>query len=106
MSQNLSSAAVVIGTLRVNSKYLIILLQLFNFVSNFFKSPNSEIWQKFLKTPNFCGRQQFYSYFQNPSENSAVKHQITLQLVKSVFSGHSKIDKTKVLKTNGSLMKV
>ena len=26
--------------------------------------------------------------------------------VKSVLSGHSKIDKTKVLKTNGSLMKV
>ena len=26
--------------------------------------------------------------------------------VKSVLSGHSKLDKTKVLKTNGSLMKV
>ena len=26
--------------------------------------------------------------------------------VKPVLSGHSKIDKTKVLKTNGSLMKV
>ena len=30
-------------------------------------------------------------------------HEIT---VKPVFSGHSKMEKTKVLKTNGSLMKV
>ena len=29
-----------------------------------------------------------------------------IDTVKSVLSGHSKIDKTKVLKTNGSLMKV
>ena len=29
-----------------------------------------------------------------------------LYTVKPVLSGHSKIDKTKVLKTNGSLMKV
>ena len=29
-----------------------------------------------------------------------------LHTVKPVLSGHSKIDKTKVLKTNGSLMKV
>ena len=27
--------------------------------------------KKFGKTPNFSGRQHFYSYFQNPSENSA-----------------------------------
>ena len=30
----------------------------------------------------------------------------TVHTVKPVLSGHSKIDKTKVLKTNGSLMKV
>ena len=30
---------------------------------------------------------------------------INLNTVKPVLSGHSKIDKTKVLKTNGSLMK-
>ena len=29
-----------------------------------------------------------------------------ISTVKPVLSGHSKIDKTKVLKTNGSLMKV
>ena len=38
------------------------------------------------------------------------KHQpdkkVYLNTVKLVLSGHSKIDKTKVLKTNGSLMKV
>ena len=38
-------------------------------------------------------------------------HHVTIKLlnlntVKPVLSGHSKIDKTKVLKTNGSLMKV
>ena len=27
--------------------------------------------EKYGKTPNFSGRQHFYSYFQNPSENSA-----------------------------------
>ena len=31
---------------------------------------------------------------------------LNLNTVKSVLSSHSKIDKTKVLKTNGSLMKV
>ena len=31
---------------------------------------------------------------------------VYLNTVKPVLSGHSKIDKTKVLKTNGSLMKV
>ena len=31
---------------------------------------------------------------------------IMLNTVKPVLSGHSNIDKTKVLKTNGSLMKV
>ena len=31
---------------------------------------------------------------------------ITVKPFLSMFSGHSKIDKTKVLKTNGSLMKV
>ena len=30
----------------------------------------------------------------------------TLNTVKSVLSGHSKLDKTQILKTNGSLMKV
>ena len=27
--------------------------------------------EKYGKTPTFSGRQHFYSYFQNPSENSA-----------------------------------
>ena len=27
--------------------------------------------EKYGKTPNFSGKQHFYSYFQNPSENSA-----------------------------------
>ena len=31
---------------------------------------------------------------------------LLISTVKPVLSGHSKIDKTKVLKTNGSLMKV
>ena len=35
------------------------------------------------------------------TEHEKLKH-----TVKSVLSGHSKIDETKVLKTNGSLMKV
>ena len=26
--------------------------------------------EKYGKTPNFSGKQHFYSYFQNPSENS------------------------------------
>ena len=34
------------------------------------------------------------------------KQLIIASKVKPVLSGHSKIDKTKVLKTNGSLMKV
>ena len=34
-----------------------------------------------------------------------IYHLVT-NTVKPVLSGHSKIDKTKVLKTNGSLMKV
>ena len=29
--------------------------------------------EKYGKTPNFSGKQHFYSYFQNPSENSAKK---------------------------------
>ena len=29
--------------------------------------------EKYGKTPNFFGRQHFYSYFQNPSENSECK---------------------------------
>ena len=28
--------------------------------------------EKYGKTPNFSDRQHFYSYFQNPSENSAL----------------------------------
>ena len=35
-----------------------------------------------------------------------VREEFFLNTVKPVLSGHSKIDKTKVLKTNGSLMKV
>ena len=34
--------------------------------SNFFKSPNTEVG----KTPNFSGREHFYSCFKNPNENS------------------------------------
>ena len=33
-------------------------------------------------------------------------HVANANIVKPVLNGHSKIDKTKVLKTNGSLMKV
>ena len=36
----------------------------------------------------------------------SIFHNIFKSTVKPVWSGHSKIDKTKVLKTNGSLMKV
>ena len=28
--------------------------------------------EKYGKTPNFSGKQHFYSYFQNPSENSVL----------------------------------
>ena len=49
----------------------------------------------------------------NPFENTHWKCLIekllmrtTTNTVKPVLSGHSKIDKTKILKTNGSLMKV
>ena len=38
--------------------------------------------------------------------NSNVKFSVIIYTVKPVLSGHSKIDKTKALKTNGSLMKV
>ena len=44
----------------------IILLQIFNQALTF---PKVQI-EKYGKTPNFSKRQQFYSYFQNPSENS------------------------------------
>ena len=40
---------------------------------------------------------------ENLKEEVVCLHLFTL---KSVLSGHSKIDKTKVLKTNGSLMQV
>ena len=45
----------------------------------------------------------------NNPQNMGQEIQFRIQLyntVKPVLSGHSKIDKTKVLKTNGSLMKV
>ena len=47
------------------------------------------------------------SYF-NPDCSSVIADIVThIKItVKPVLSGHSKIDKTKVLKTNGSLMKV
>ena len=38
--------------------------------------------------------------------NSNAKFSVIIYTVKPVLSGHSKIDKTKSLKTNGSLMKV
>ena len=37
---------------------------------------------------------------------SRTENQFNCDTVKPVISGHSKIDETKVLKTNGSLMKV
>ena len=38
--------------------------------------------------------------------DNVISIKILLCTVKPVLSGHTKIDKTKVLKTNGSLMKV
>ena len=32
--------------------------------------------EKYGKTPNFSGKQHFYSYFQNPSENSVYYNRI------------------------------
>ena len=43
------------------------LLQLFDSDSNFLKSM---VVQKYGRTPNFSGRDYFYSCFQNPGENS------------------------------------
>ena len=40
------------------------------------------------------------------SEGMSLSYNQIYCTVKPVLSGHSKIDKTKVLKTNGSLMKV
>ena len=36
--------------------------------------------QKYGKTPNFSGNQHFYSYFQNPSENSVKTHSTSQDL--------------------------
>ena len=53
---------------------------------------------------NFVSTSQLLYLLWKPHYMSNVEHfKIT---VKPVLSGHSKIDKTKVLKTNGSLMKV
>ena len=48
-------------------------------------------------------------YKRKMSDKNALVNSLLQNLyytVKPVFSGHSKIDKTKVLKTNGSLIKV
>ena len=39
-------------------------------------------------------------------ENAGIFRVLLIKTVKTVLSGHSKIDKTKVLMENGSLMKV
>ena len=36
--------------------------------------------EKYGKTPNFYGKQHFYSYFQNPSENSETLNMVKLGL--------------------------
>ena len=51
----------------------------------------------------WCPSKQDSSMQTEPSDTSGNSKQNT---VKAVLSGHSKIDKTQVLKTNGSLMKV
>ena len=50
---------------------------------------------------DFVTMQSFYN-------NMFVVHRVHINhfTVKSVFSGHSKIDKTKILMTNDSLMKI
>ena len=66
-SQHFFSICLCIWTrVLVNSKSESILLQLFFSDSNIFKASTEE----YSKTPTFSGRQQFYSYFQNLSENS------------------------------------
>ena len=49
-----------------NSKFGLIYSNFLILTSFFSKVP----MEKYGKTPNFSGRQHFYSYFQNPSENS------------------------------------
>ena len=47
------------------------------------------------------------SQLQNPEPGNNPKNLLQVEtIVKPVLSGHSKIDKTKILKTNGSLMTV
>ena len=36
--------------------------------------------EKYGKTPIFFGKQHFYSYFQNPSENSECSTQLSMKL--------------------------
>ena len=50
-----------------------------------------------------------FFFYQNTSflfDDGYLEKKITISTVKPVLSGHSKIDKTKILMKNGSLMKV
>ena len=49
---------------------------------------------------------EFLVYLEIQSYVHSFRQTLELHITKPVLSGHSKTDKTKVLKTNGSLMKV
>ena len=68
----------------INSKFGV-------FYSNFL-SQTPTFWkvliEKYSKTPTFSGRQYFYSYFQNPSENSATPFKTLITLPPVTISQH------------------
>ena len=41
--------------------------------------------EKYSKTPTFSGRQHFYSYFQNPSENSELFWEQRVSLLSGIL---------------------
>ena len=50
----------------VNSKFGVFYSNFLSLTPTFWKV----LIEKYSKTPTFSGRQHFYSYFQNPSDNS------------------------------------
>ena len=60
---------------------------------------------KAIRQEGLVTRPQAYRY-DSPSQASTVSEILGLTTVKLVLSAHSKKDKTKVLKTNGSLIKI
>ena len=60
----------IVARVLTNSKFGLFYSSFLNLIPTFSKVPI----EKYGKTANSSGKQHFYSYFQNPSENSGCKN--------------------------------